>query len=113
MDVRFLSFRRSTIPTVAGFDWDAGNQQKCRKHGVTDAEIESLFHRPIAVFPDPLHSRAEARFKAIGRTEEGRAVLIVFTLRRRSGSMLIRPISARYMHAKEIAYYEKTPPGPG
>jgi uncharacterized DUF497 family protein len=23
-----------------GFDWDAGNREKCRKHGVSTAEIE-------------------------------------------------------------------------
>jgi hypothetical protein len=25
-----------------GFDWEAGNRDKCRKHGVTPAEIEAL-----------------------------------------------------------------------
>lgn len=94
-------------PRVAGFDWDEGNQDKCRKHGLSVAEIESLFHGPIAVFPDPAHSRSETRFKAIGRTNQGRSVLIVFTLRKRGDETFIRPISARYMHAKEIRYYEK------
>lgn len=71
------------------------------------AAIESLFQRPIAVLPDPVHSRGETRFKAIGKTDEGRHVLIVFTLRRRVGEIFIRPISARYMHAKEVKHYEK------
>jgi uncharacterized DUF497 family protein len=31
----------------------------------------------------------------------------VFTLRIRGGESFIRPISARFMHAKEIDYYEK------
>jgi uncharacterized DUF497 family protein len=26
-----------------GFDWDSGNRAKCQKHGVSIAEIESLF----------------------------------------------------------------------
>jgi uncharacterized protein len=59
------------------------------------------------VLLDPEHSDREERFKAIGRTEDGRGVLIVFTLRIRDGTTLIRPISARYMRAKEIDYYEK------
>jgi uncharacterized protein len=59
------------------------------------------------VFPDPAHSAAEARFKAIGRTGDGRAVFIVFTLRQRGGRQLVRPIGARYMHAKEIKHYEE------
>jgi uncharacterized protein len=49
----------------------------------------------------------ETRLKAIGRTETGRHVLIVFALRQRNGERLIRLISARYMHAKEIKYYEQ------
>jgi uncharacterized DUF497 family protein len=34
-------------------------------------------------------------------------VVIVFTLRQRAGESFIRPISARYMHAQEIASYEE------
>lgn len=92
---------------VGGFDWDRANQAKCQKHGLSLADIESLFRRPLAVFPDPAHSSRETRFKAIGQTDEGRHVLVVFTLRARASGTLIRPISARYMHAKEIRYYEE------
>ncbi len=53
---------------VAGFDWDGGNRDKCQQHGVTIAAIEAAFARPIAVVPDPAHSRAEERFKAVGIT---------------------------------------------
>ncbi len=92
---------------VAGFDWDDGNWAKCRKHGVSAADIETAFARPIAVLPDPTHSRAEERFKAIGTTSGGRHLLIAFTFRRKGGALVIRPISARYMHRKEIEHYEK------
>jgi uncharacterized DUF497 family protein len=95
------------IPTVVRFDWDRGNREKCRKHGVSIAGIERLFHSPLGVFPDPEHSEREERFKAIGRTEDGRAVLVVFTLREHDGETLIRPINACYMRRKEIDYYEK------
>jgi hypothetical protein len=95
------------IPTIVGFDWDRGNQEKCQKRGVSTVVIESLFYSPLGVFPDPEHSDREERFKAVGRTEDGRAVLIVFTLRVRDDETLIRPISARYMRRKEIDYYEK------
>jgi uncharacterized DUF497 family protein len=95
------------IPTVIGFDWDRGNREKCQTHGVSIAVIESFFHSPPGVFPDPEHSDREERFEAVGRTEDGRAVLIVFTLRVRHGGTLIRPISARYMRQKEIDSYEK------
>ena len=89
------------IPTVVGFDWDCGNREKCQKHGVSIAVIECLFHRPLGLFPDPEHSDHEDGFKAIGRTEDRRAVLIAFTPRVHDGEMLIRPISARYMRRKE------------
>jgi uncharacterized DUF497 family protein len=69
--------------------------------------IESLFHRPLGVFPDSAHSDAEERLKAIGRTDDGRGVLIVFTLRKRGEEMFIRLLSARYMHRKEVEHYEK------
>ena len=92
---------------VAGFDWDDAKRAKCQQHGVSVPEIEGLFRQPLAIFPDPAHSRDETRFKAIGRTEAARHVLIVFTLRQREGDRLIRPISARYMHEKEVKYYEE------
>jgi len=71
------------------------------------AAIEAMFRRPVAIFRDAAHSRDEERFKAIGETDAGRSVVIVFTLRQREGESFIRPISARYMHAKEIANYEE------
>lgn len=96
---------------VDGFDWDRGNRGKCQKHGLSVAIIESLFTRPIAVLPDAAHSQKERRFKAIGRTEEGRYVFVVFTLRHKANGTLIRPISARYMHQREVRAYEKENPG--
>jgi uncharacterized DUF497 family protein len=89
------------------FDWDEGNREKCQKHGLSTHEIESLFQSPLSVFPDSEHSKLEERFIGIGKTESGRGVLIVFTLRMRGEAILIRPISARYMHKKEIEHYEK------
>ena len=93
-----------------GFDWDRGNRAKCEKHGLSIAAIESLFTHPLAILPDAAHSQREKRFRAIGRTDKGRAVFIVFTLRREGDELLIRPISARYMHKKEIETYEKENP---
>jgi len=94
-----------------GFDWDAGNRAKCAKHGVSFAEIEALFMGgTLAVRPDLAHSAAEERFQAIGRTAAGRAVFVVFTLRERGGRRLVRAISARFMHAKEIKGLEEDNP---
>jgi hypothetical protein len=95
---------------ASGFDWDKGNRAKCEKHGLSTPVIESLFTRPLAILPDAAHPQRERRFRAIGRTDEGRGVFIAFTLRRKGDELLIRPISARYMHKKEIDAYEKENP---
>jgi uncharacterized DUF497 family protein len=98
---------------TSGFDWDRGNRAKREKHGLSVADMEGLFARPLAILPDAVHSQRENRFRAIGRTEKGRGVFLIFTLRRRGKSedLLIRPISARYMHKKEIDAFEKENPG--
>ena len=93
-----------------GFDWDSGNRAKCQKPGVSIAEIESLFFGIPLVAPDVLHSSKEQRFRAVGRTIKKRPLFIVFTLRHKEETLLIRPISARYMHKKEIKAHEKEIP---
>jgi uncharacterized protein len=93
---------------IAGFDWDGGNRAKCEKHGVSVETIENLFRRGVIVLPDDDHSQRERRFRAVGRSTEGRALFVVFTLRERLGERLIRPISARYMHKKEAEHYAET-----
>lgn len=47
--------------------------------------------------------------RAMGRAGSGRYVFIVYTERYNDGELKIRPISARYMHSKEIQYYETIP----
>jgi hypothetical protein len=92
---------------VSGFDWDDGNRTKCQKHGVSVAEIETLFGQSPRIAPDPRHSADEDRLIAVGRTSTGRPVFVAFTMRTKNERRLIRPVTARYMHAKEIAAYEK------
>ena len=94
----------------AGFDWDSGNRKKCQKHGVSIAEIESLFDRPVVILPDKDNSQGELRFRAIGTTSKKRNVFMVFTKRDRGSGVLIRPISARFMHQAEVESYEKNYP---
>lgn len=71
------------------------------------AEIEALFARGTRVAPDPKHSADEDRLIAVGNTSAGRPLFVAFTMRTTSGRRLIRPVTARYMHAMEIAAYEK------
>jgi len=62
------------------------------------------------ILPDQAHSLTESRLKAVGKTEAGRHVFLVFTIRERQGKRYIRPISARYMHKKEVEHYEEENP---
>jgi uncharacterized DUF497 family protein len=90
---------------IAGFDWDDGNWPKCGKHGVSREEIEQVLLGAPAVMADPHPD--EPRMRAIGRTEAGRHVFLVFMLRTVRNQARLRPISARYMHQKEVEHYEQ------
>ena len=92
------------LARCTGFDWDEGNVLKnWVKHRVTAAECEQIFfNRPLVVAEDVEHSKAEGRFYALGQTDAGRLLLVVFTVRRN----LIRVISARAMTKKERKEYE-------
>ena len=93
-----------------GFDWDKFNLDKCQKHGVSIVEVESLFRGVPLVGPDPQHSAVEHRFRAVGITAEGRNLFVVFTWRQSGAQLLLRPVSARYMHKKEVEAHEKEIP---
>jgi uncharacterized DUF497 family protein len=87
------------------FEWDAGNWPKCAKHGLSREEIEAVFGATPFVIPARTVT-PELRYAAIGRTPSRSCAFIVFTLRMTASGMLIRPISARYMHEKEVQHYE-------
>ena len=93
-----------------GFDWDDGNWPKCGKHGVSKAEIEVVLADPETfIFPDPGHGMNEVRELAVGASPlDGHAIAIFFTRRTVDGRSLLRPVSARYMHDKEVRKYEQT-----
>jgi hypothetical protein len=95
------------VSNVVGFDWDAGNWPKCGKHGVSRAEIEQVFINGPAIYAHPGHSIDEQRLRAIGWNDEGRPIYVSFTIRHKQGGDYIRPVSARYMHKREIERYER------
>ena len=92
--------------SASGFDWDDGNVRKCQTHGLSIPDIESVLLGQPLVAPDVKHSWSEQRFIAIGKTAQGRFAFVVFTLR----AGLVRPLSARYMHATEVARYDTQGP---
>ena len=87
-----------------GFDWDAGNAPKIwDRHEVAPGEAEQVFfNRPLVAVPDATHSGTEPRFLALGQTDAGRRLFVVFTIR----DTLIRVISARNMSRRERREYE-------
>jgi len=95
---------RQVLAHVTGFDWDEGNLDKSLlKHAVTFWEAEEVFlNRPLVVHPDREHSASEQRFYAFGKTDAGRRLFLVFTMRQ----TLIRVISTRDMTRRERAAYE-------
>jgi hypothetical protein len=94
------------LTKITGFDWDDGNARKNDKHGVSMAEAEQIFfNEPLLMVADTKHSKGESRFHALGKTDEGRALHITFTLR--NAGEKIRVISSRDMHRKERTIYEQ------
>jgi len=66
-----------------------------------------LAHAATLIVPDLKNSGSEPRYLAIGRTAADRYAFVVFTPRQAGTRILLRPISARYMHKKEIKKYEQ------
>lgn len=94
------------LTKIEGFDWDAGNARKNEKHSVSQAEAEQIFFNdPLLVVCDEQHSTHEIRFHGLGMTDTERYLHVTFTLRH--DATMIRVISARDMHRKEHAIYEK------
>jgi uncharacterized DUF497 family protein len=93
------------FPDLEGFQWDEGHSSKnWTRHRVSQTEAERVFfNRPIVIAGDPAHSETEARHFALGRTDAGRLLTVVFTPR---GSLL-RVISVRPMSRRERTRYAK------
>ena len=87
------------------FEWDMGNIDKNKKHGVEDKEAEEVFlDERKKTFKDKLHSDGEERFRVVGKTKKGRLLFVAFTKRKNK----IRIISARDINKKEVYLYEET-----
>ena len=86
-----------------GFEWDDGNSGKnWEKHRVSDGECEQVFFgQPLLALPDSRHSQLEDRILVLGKTDSGRRLFVVCTVR----GDLIRVISARDMTKREREVY--------
>jgi len=91
------------LARIEGFDWDQGNIEKnWERHKVSFIECEEVFFNgPLIVQENEVHSGVENRYYALGRTNDERLLLIVFTIRRNK----VRVISARDMSKRERRIY--------
>lgn len=86
-----------------GFEWDDGNAGKSwRRHHVSDGECEQVFfNEPLVAAVDAEHSQDEDRILVLGKTDSGRRLFVVCTVR----GDLVRVISAREMTKREREAY--------
>ena len=88
---------------MIAFEWDTDKARaNVRKHGVTFEEARSCFYDPRQIaFYDPDHSDDEDREMLIAHSDQGRVLIISYTLR----TDVIRIISARKAtKSEEIRY---------
>jgi uncharacterized DUF497 family protein len=70
-------------------------------------EIEVLLTGSPRIAPDPKHPIYENHFVAVRRMRVGRPLFVVFTIRTKGQQHLIRPVTARHRHDKEVQAYDK------
>ena len=92
------------LASATGFDWDEANIHKnWEKHHVSPFECEQIFfNRPLVVQASEGRTADEERFYALGRSDAGKMLFLVFTMRNNQ----IRVISARPMSRGERKVYE-------
>jgi hypothetical protein len=90
---------------VFTFEWDANKAaSNLAKHKVSFEAAATVFGDPQSVtIPDPAHSHAENRFIILGRSHQGRLLVVVHTERGDN----VRIISARPASRRERKYYEE------
>ncbi len=87
------------------FDWDKGNREKnLIKHKVTTSECEEVFFNTPVIEEIPGNNKqGEQRYYALGITNKGKKLTIIFTVRNDK----IRVISARSMSRRERKGHEQ------
>jgi len=87
------------------FGWDEHKARKnFRDHNVSFEEAKTVFNDPFAItIPDLEHSIGEYRYIDIGRSSQGRILVVVYTEREPN----IRIISSREAIKSERRKYEE------
>jgi hypothetical protein len=87
------------------FEWDENKSLiNDQKHGISFTEAKTVFNDPLSLtIYDPKHSINENRFIEIGRSSQGRLIIVVYTERLDK----IRIISSRKATNNERKQYEQ------
>lgn len=87
------------------YEWDKNKAAaNLSKHGVTFDEARTVFDDPLFVdFFDPDHSEKEHRYILLGKSRQGRLLMVSYTER----DDIIRIISSRELTAREREAYEE------
>ena len=86
------------LSEIAEFNWDTGNLEHIKKHKVEYTECEEIFqNNPLLINQDETHSQIEVRYRAYGQTNQGRELVVIFTIRNNR----IRIVSARDQTKRE------------
>lgn len=83
------------------FDWDEHNLNHTARHRVEPDEVEAALSDPKRVGVPAYSLAGEQRWAVLGATEDGRALFVVFTIRRDK----IRVITARDAGETERKHY--------
>ena len=95
----------SSTLVMLTFEWDANKAgSNLVKHGVSFEEAATVFGDPVSItIPDPAHSKTETRFIILGRSHQGKLLVVTHTERGDN----IRIISARHAGRRERKSYEE------
>ena len=90
---------------IEGFEWDTGNLGHIQKHNINYRECEeTFFNKQLVINEDQSHSQREERFRVYGKTNGGRLLFIIITIRNNK----IRIISCRDKNKRERKEFQKT-----
>jgi uncharacterized protein len=80
------------------FEWDAANTAHIAKHGLVHQDVEQALADPELEPAVAYHTETEERFAYLGRTEDGRLLMIVLTLREGS----LRVVTAHQANRRQL-----------
>ncbi len=91
------------IQQDVAFDWNDANREHVRDHRVEPEEAEDGLLDPARIGVPAYRVGREQRWAALGATEDGRLLFVVFTLRRSK----VRVVTARDANPREKRRYRR------